>query len=98
VKFPLAGNVSFGAEAFGEIEDITNAPSFDETELRVGPALFFAFGDDDDDDAKGGDDDDDKSLRTAAKEPEIGLGLGLLFGATDATPDMTLKWDLEVAF
>jgi hypothetical protein len=42
VKFPLAGNVSFGAEAFGEIEDITNAPSFDETELRVGPALFFA--------------------------------------------------------
>ena len=28
----------------------------------------------------------------------IAIGLGLLFGATDATPDMTVKWDLEIAF
>jgi hypothetical protein len=98
VKFPVARNISLGAEAFGEIENIQDAPSFDETELRVGPALFFTFGDDDDDDAKGGDDDDDKGLKMAAKEPEIGIGLGLLFGATDATPDMTVKWDLEIAF
>ena len=105
VRFPVTDRIGLGVEAFGEIEDIGNAPSFDETELRVGPMLYMSFGDDDDDDDKGGkrngkrdDDDDDKSLKTGAKEPEIEVGMGVLFGATEATPDVTFKWDVEVQF
>jgi hypothetical protein len=104
VRFPVAEKIGLGAEAFGEIEDIGNAPSFDDTELRVGPMLYLSFGDDDDKDkpggkkGKGGGDDDDKGLKMAAEEPKIELGMGVLFGATDATPDVTFKWDLEVSF
>ena len=107
VKVPVREKVALGIEAFGEIEDIGNAPSFNETELRIGPMLYLSFGDKDDDDDKphhkkkgkrGDDDDDDKGLKAGAKEPEIEVGAGVLFGATDATPDVTFKWDVEVSF
>jgi hypothetical protein len=26
------------------------------------------------------------------------LGMGVLFGVTEATPDVTLKWDLGISF
>ncbi len=45
-----------------------------------------------------GDDDDKPGMKDADKEPEVELALGVLFGATDATPDVTVKWDLEVSF
>ena len=95
IKFAVGHGMSLGAEAFGEIEDIGNAPSFDDTELRIGPAVFFSFGDEK---AGGKDDDDAKGAKSADKDPEVKAGLGLLFGATDATPDLTVKWDLEVSF
>jgi hypothetical protein len=37
-------------------------------------------------------------MKDEDKEPEIGVGVALLFGVTDATPDVTLKWDLEINF
>lgn len=99
LRVPVTEKVGIGIEAYGEIEDIGHAPGFQETELRIGPMLYLSFGDDDDD-KKGGkdDDDDDKGLKKGAKEPEVQVGMGVLFGATDATPDVTVKWDLEVAF
>lgn len=103
LRLPVAEKIGLGAEAFGEIEDIGNAPSFDDTELRVGPMLFLSFGEDDDDakgkkGKRGGGDDDDKGLRSGAEEPKIEIGMGVLFGATEVTPDVTFKWDLEVSF
>ena len=101
-RYPLTEKVGLGVEGYGEIEDIGHTPRFEDTELRVGPMVYFSFGDDDDDKGKGkgkgGDDDDDKGLKAGAKEPEIEIGMGVLFGATDATPDVTFKWDVGVAF
>jgi hypothetical protein len=97
VKFATAEHVALGVEAFGEIEEIGNAPSFDETELRIGPAVFFSFGEEEKLGGMG-DDDNAKEARLADMDPEVKAGLGLLFGATDATPDLTVKWDLEVSF
>ncbi|WP_125461748.1 MULTISPECIES: hypothetical protein [Rhodomicrobium] len=99
LRLPLAGKFALGAELFGEIEDIDNAPSFEDTELRAGPMLYLSFGDDDDK-AKGkpGDDDKDKSLKSGGKDPEIEIGAGVLLGATDATPDYTFKCDFEITF
>ncbi len=47
-KSTIRHGVALGAEAFGEIENLDDVPSFDETELRVGPAIFFSFGEDED--------------------------------------------------
>lgn len=96
-KFEVAKGVALGVEGFGEIDDIGNSGSFDETQLRIGPAVFLNFGDDKDD-GRGGGDDEAKGLKKADKDPEIKAGIGVLFGATEATPDTTFKWDLEVAF
>jgi len=102
LRVPLRERVGIGIEAFGEIEDLDDV-RFQDTELRIGPMLYLTLSEGDDDDKKGGkgkkdDDDDDKGLKMGAKEPEIELGLGVLLGATDATPDVTVKWDLEVSF
>lgn len=76
LRYAVAEKIGLGAEAFGEIEDIGNAPSFDDTELRVGPMLFLSFGEHDDDakgkkkGKRGGGDDDDKGLRGGAEEPK----------------------------
>lgn len=101
VKFAAWGKISLGAEAFGEIENIDDVPSFDETELRVGPVIFFSSesGDEKAENGKGNDDDDeDKGLKRGEEEPEVSAAVGVLFGATDATPDWTLKWDVEIGF
>lgn len=97
-KFEVSKGVALGVEGFGEIEDIGNSGSFDETQLRIGPAVFLSFGDDKDDAKGGGDDDEAKGMKKADNDPEIKAGFGVLFGATDATPDTTFKWDLEIAF
>jgi hypothetical protein len=64
LKTAIGHGISIGAEAFGEIENIEDVPSFNETELRIGPAIFFSFGEDDDKNeggkGKGKGDDDDK--------------------------------------
>ena len=92
LKLPVRQGLGAGVEAFGDIGDIGHT-GFDDTQLRLGPALFFSFGEDKDK-GKG---DDDKQMK-GGKEPDIKSAVGVLFGATDATPDLTLKWDLEVSF
>ena len=37
LKYAVAEQVSLGVEAFGEIENIDDVPSFNETEFRIGP-------------------------------------------------------------
>lgn len=104
-RFAVTETVSLGAEAYGEIDNIQHMGDFEDTELRVGPMLYFDFGGDDDNGngngkrngkAKSLKDDDDKGLED--DRPEIEIGLGVLVGATDATPDLTFKWDLEISF
>ncbi len=97
LKVPVRQGLGAGVEAFGDIGDIGHT-AFDDTQLRLGPALFFSFGEDKDKDRKGKGDDDDKEMKGAGKEPDIESAIGVLFGATDATPDLTVKWDLEVSF
>jgi hypothetical protein len=96
LRFLNWSRFGLGVEAFGEIGNIEDVQSFNDEQLRVGPVLYFdllsseekSIKDDDDDDKKGG-----------SKGPEkITSAIGVLFGATDATPDVTLKWDVEIEF
>lgn len=111
-KFAVAKRIGLGVEAFGEIENILDVPSFDETELRVGPAIFFTTEEGNGDEGKNGngngngkngkgkgdDNGEDESLKRGEEVPEVEAAIGVLFGVTDATPDVTLKWDIEITF
>ena len=66
---------------FGEIEDLSNAGSFNDQPHSLGPTLFYNPGDDED--AKG--DDDAKVPGAAAME--FSLNVGVQFGLTDVTSD-----------
>lgn len=87
-----SGSESEAVELFG-----------DQDQHRIGPVVYYTLkaggglgtpmgvgkGDDDDDDA-GGDDDDE--------EGGVTMGVGVLFGLNEDTPDATLKWSVEAEF
>jgi hypothetical protein len=78
-KFAVVDGISAGAELFGNISDLGDVPSFNDTEFRVGPVLYLSWRSD---------------------QSHIGFtgDIGVLLGTTDATPDTTIKWDLELTF
>lgn len=112
VKYAASASLAFAIEAYGTIDRIgsTGRPSAaaqifgDDDQHRIGPLVYYSFElgakasgprRDDDHDSGGpvalsGDDDRDAPTAT--------IGLGLLFGLTDATADATLKASLEVEF
>jgi hypothetical protein len=98
-QYNFAKKWAVGAEMFGEIEDLSNAGSFDDQNHSIGPTLFYMPGgsDDDDDNGNGGDDNDDKKLAGPA-EMEFSLNVGVQFGLTDVTSDTALKFQGSLAF
>jgi hypothetical protein len=91
----IAKKWAVAAEMFGEIEDLSNAGSFDEQQHSLGPTLLYLpNGDDDDDD---GNDDDDKKV-LGPPEKEISLNVGVQFGLTDFTSDTALKFQGSLGF
>jgi hypothetical protein len=86
---------------FGEIEDLSNAGSFDDQNHSIGPTLFYTpgGGDDDDDNGMGNGDDDDDNRRVAGPpEMELSLNVGVQFGLTDATSDTAVKFQGSLGF
>jgi hypothetical protein len=79
-KFAVVDGLSAGAELFGDISDLGNVPSFNDTEFRVGPVLYLSW--------------------SSSEHSHFGFtgDIGVLFGTTDATPDTTIKWDLQLTF
>jgi hypothetical protein len=98
-QYNFAKKWAVGAEMFGEIEDLSNAGSFDDQNHSIGPTLFYTPGgnDDDDDEGNGGDDNDDKKL-AGPPEMEFSLNVGVQFGLTDVTSDTALKFQGSLAF
>ena len=98
-QYNFAKHWGAGAEMFGEIEDLSNAGSFDDQNHSIGPTLFYNPGgnDDDDDNGNGGDDDDKKKVGGPA-EMEFSLNVGVQFGLTDVTSDTALKFQGSLAF
>ena len=98
-QYNFAKKWGVGAEMFGEIEDLSNAGSFDDQAHSLGPTLFYMPGgsDDDDDEGNGGDDDDDRKVG-GPPEMEFSLNAGVQFGLTDVTSDTALKFQGSLAF
>jgi len=98
LRYMAGGWFGFGAEAFGELSDIGGevarlVPGGEPEIHRVGPTLYLALG--------GGDDDDEGEGGEEIAEfegPSLEATLGLLFGLTDDTSDLTVKCDAEIEF
>jgi len=98
-QYGVARRWGVGVEMFGEIEDLSNAGSFDDQAHSIGPTLFYNPGGDDDDDDNGDDDLDDKSLGGVDEpEMEISLNVGVQFGLTDNTSDTAVKFQGSLGF
>ena len=87
VKYEFSEKTALALEMFGNIEDLANPGSFNDQEHSIGPVLYLSFGGGDENEKVGvGDDDQDKK-----KGAEFTVGVGALFGVTDATSDVALK-------
>ncbi len=96
-QYNFAKKWGVGAEMFGEIEDLSNAGSFDDQNHSIGPTLFYNPGGDDDDEGNGGDDDDNKKV-AGPPDMEFSLNVGVQFGLTDVTSDTALKFQGSLGF
>jgi hypothetical protein len=93
VKYEFSQKLDLALEMFGNIEDLANAGSFNDQEHTLGPVLYINFGNEDGDEGEGlgaGDEDEEKS-GSEKREAEFTVGVGALFGLTDATSDVALK-------
>ena len=93
-QYNIAKKWAVGAEMFGEIEDLSNAGSFNDQQHSIGPTLFFnPAGDDDDDDNGNG----NGNLNGPAKA-EFSMNVGVQIGLTDFTSDTALKFQGTLEF
>jgi hypothetical protein len=86
LRFTVVDGLSAGAELFGSVPDLEDVPSFNDTEFRVGPVLYLSWRNH----AEGA----ERDLAARGFTADIGV----LLGTTEATSDVTVKWDLELAF
>lgn len=99
---------AFAVEAYGTVDRLGSSGHPGEGALvfgdhdqhRIGPLVYATFGLDRGKDRHevvglGAEDDADADDEEGA---EVTIGLGMLFGLTDSTPDATLKWSVEVEF
>ncbi|MGH6736714.1 MAG: hypothetical protein ACRECX_11635 [Methyloceanibacter sp.] len=95
-EYKVASRWGVGVEMFGEIEDLSNAGSFDDQAHSIGPTLFYNPGGEDDDIGGEGDDDDDEI--GGPPELEFVFNIGVQFGLTDVTSDTALKFQGGIEF
>jgi hypothetical protein len=91
LKHELNRRVAFGVEAFGEIEDLSNAGSFHDQLHRVGPVIYLNWGQE-------AEEEFETEREQESEAPEWKLAGGILFGLSHITSDVTFKFDAEFEF
>ncbi len=100
VKREMVENVALALEGFGTIPDIGDAPGIEFQEHRIGPVLLldgelFGMGKTASKPMKlGGHESEGEKVRG----PKGELQIGVLFGLTDATPDLTGKFKFAITW
>jgi hypothetical protein len=97
-EYDFAKHWGIGVEMFGEIEDLSNAGTFNQQNHSIGPTLFWSPTNKEEDvgDAAGGDEDENKSQGPAPLE--LSFNVGVQLGLTDATSDTALKFQGSLSF
>ena len=94
LKYEFSEKTALAVEMFGNIEDLANAGSFNDQEHSIGPVLYLTCGNKEsyeNEKAGLGDDRENANKVGESKDAEFTVGLGALFGLTDATSDLALK-------
>jgi hypothetical protein len=95
-EYDFARHWGIGVEMFGEIEDLSNAGSFDDQAHSIGPTLFYNPGEEEDEaESKNG---DNHKRVAGTPQMEVSLNVGVQFGLTDVTSDTALKFQGSLAF
>ena len=84
---------------FGEIEDLSNAGTFNQQDHSIGPTLFWhpREGEEEGEENEGEGDNDNEEVAGAPKM-ELSFNVGVQFGLTDATSDTALKFQGSLSF
>ncbi len=110
LSYTLNENWMFALEGYGTFDRLGNsgtpgderAAFGDHDQHRAGPLVYYAFslgeGAGFANGASVGLDDDESSAGDDKDEVEVSIGVGMLFGLNENTPDQTLKWSVEVEF
>lgn len=109
LQYEMSGAWTFSLEAYGTIDRLGNSGTRsdeailfgDHDQHRIGPVVYYTFKT-----AAGGADGSAcagkvKSVSDDIDDDEgasVRIGVGLLFGLNDNTPDHSLKWSVEVEF
>ncbi|MCH9807631.1 MAG: hypothetical protein K0U74_07865 [Alphaproteobacteria bacterium] len=109
VSYQVNESWMFTLEGYGTFDRLGNSGTpgdereafGDHDQHRAGPIIYYSFSPGSRSSTAGattaiadGEDSDDSD----EDEVEVTLGVGMLFGLNDNTPDQTLKWSLEVEF
>jgi hypothetical protein len=97
-KHELTHRIAFGAEAFGEIQDLAHPGSFNDQLHRAGPVIYLNIGKEEEVSAAQRHESDEGEREQQSEAPELKMAAGVLFGMTDATSDVTFKLDAELEF
>lgn len=97
-KYELNSRVGLGVEAFGEIEDLANAGSFNYQPHRIGPVIYLNFGQEAEGPEAKNQEREETEREQESEAPEVNVAAGVLFGLTDVTSDVTFKLDAELEF
>jgi len=90
VKRRLGDRMSFGAEGYGKIADLSEPGSFEDQEHRVGPVIYLKLG------PWSG--QEFRDVAGVGEEKIWGVSFGALFGLTEATSDVAFKFNLSGVF
>jgi hypothetical protein len=93
-EYAFAPRWGVGVEMFGEIEDLSNAGSFDDQAHSAGPTLFYNPGGEEGEGEENGEEEE----VAGAPEMEFSLNVGVQFGLTDMTSNTALKFQGSLAF
>jgi hypothetical protein len=94
-EYDFAKHWGVGVEMFGEIEDLSNAGSFDDQPHSIGPTLFYNPGGEED---EGGEEGEGDESVAAPRKVELSLNVGVQFGLTDVTSDTAVKFQGSLGF
>ena len=94
LKHELTDQWALGLEAFNEIEDLAHAGSFADQEHRIGPVIYFKVGEEAENEVLAAHDAEEHG----PLKPEWKFAAGALFGLSEATSDVTFKFDVEAEF
>lgn len=92
LKRELTEQLAVGVEGFSEIADLAHAGSFDDQLHRVGPVVYWQLGEHEAEETPG------VEREERPEGVEWDLAAGALFGLSDATSDVTFKFDIEAEF